>query len=147
MRKFVKKGIGAEGIIQKNFAALVRQYEGYKILDCAWWSYDSSGEARNAVTASLLKAKGLRGGKSDFEFIKNKICGRKSDNSPIYETHFIFIEFKKPKTATSAAGKQSESQKEFEDVFKDSVNCRYYMAYSVEEGIKILEKENILKGK
>ena len=30
MRKFVKKGIGPEGIMHKNFAALIRQYEGYK---------------------------------------------------------------------------------------------------------------------
>ena len=144
-RKFVKKGIGAEGIIHKNFAALVRKYEAYKQLNCAWWSYNAAGEARNATTASLLKAKGVRGGEPDFHFIKNKVCGRRSDNSTIYETHFVFIEFKKPKTATSAAGTQSDSQKEFENIFKDSVNCRYYIAFSVKEGIKILEKENILK--
>ena len=141
-----KRGLGAEDKIHKDFAALIRKYELYKKLDCAFWSYDSTGEKRTAITSSLLKAKGLQSGKADYLFIKNKICGRKHDcNSPIFETLYFWIEFKKPKTKSSAIGKQSESQKDFEAIFKDSVNSYYFLAYSVEEALKFLEKNKIIK--
>ena len=52
-----KRGLGIEDKIHKDFAAMIRQYELYKKLNCAFWSYDSTGEKRTAMTASLLKAK------------------------------------------------------------------------------------------
>lgn len=151
-----KRGLGPEDKIHKNFAALVRQYEGYGKLKCDYWSYDASGEKRTAMTASLLKSKGLRSGKSDYLFIKNKVCGRRSNNEPLFETHYLWLEMKKPKTGRidfsksntpkiwSPAGKQSEDQKKFGDIFSNSTNSRYALVYSVEEAINILIEEGIL---
>ena len=140
-----KRGLGPEDKIHKDFAALIRQYELYKKLACDFWSYDSTGEKRTVMTASLLKAKGLQSGKADYLFIKNKVCGRKHGcNSPIFETLYFWIEFKKPKTKT-AAGKQSESQKEFQKIFENSVNSFYFVAYSVKDAIEFLEKNGVIK--
>jgi hypothetical protein len=140
-----RRGLGIEDKIHKDFAAIIRQLELYKKLNCNFWSYDSTGEKRTVMTASLLKAKGLQSGKADYLFIKNRQCGRKHGcNSPIFETLYFWIEFKKPKTK-SAAGKQSESQKDFEDIFKDSVNSFYFVAYSVKEAIEFLEKNGVIK--
>lgn len=137
----MRRGLGLEDIMHKQFGGLMRQYEGYGKLNCAYWSYDASGEARTKTTASLLKSKGLNGGKGDYFFIKQQkaliIPGKNAID------HFIWLEFKKPKT-TTAKGKQSDSQKEFESKFKDSINSRYYLVYSVQEAIKILEREGIL---
>ncbi len=129
----IKRGLGYEDRMHKQFGGLMRQYEGYGKLKCSYWSYDASGEYRKPATACLLKAKGLNGSRSDYLFIVQRAR---------YD-HYIWIEFKKPKTDTPA-GKQSAGQKEFENNFKDSINSRYYVVYSVEEAIKILEKEGIL---
>jgi hypothetical protein len=124
----MKKGLGKEDMMHKNFGGLLRQYQAYGRLDCEWFSYDASGEYRKQTTGALLKAKGLAPGKSDYEFKKLK-------NDTM---HHIYIEMKAGK------GKQSEYQKKFEETCRDSVNNTYYLAYSVEEAIKILEKEKIL---
>lgn len=124
----MKRGLGYEDIMHKQFGGMLRQYEGYGKLKCEFWSYDGSGEKRNLITGSLLKAKGLNGGKSDYEF--RKLVGELM--------HHIYIEFKAPK------GKQSDNQVKFQVTCDKSSNDRYYLAYSVEQGIKILEKEEIL---
>lgn len=130
-----KIGIGNEGKLHKDFANLVRQYEGYKKLNCIRWSYDASGEKRSAITGSLLKAKGLRTGKPDYEFIF-KGC---INNLPI--ACYLYIEFK------FGQGKQSESQKVFEESVKEFLNIKYYIAYSVEEAINILIDNGIINTK
>ena len=135
--------LGVEDIIHKKFAAVVRQYEVYNQLKCSFWTYTPFGEFRKKTTAFLLAAKGTKAGVADYLFIKRKLSGIKPDGSDLFDLHYIWIEFKKPKTET-AAGKQNDSQKAFEAIFKDSLNSRYYIAYSVEEGIKILQKEGIL---
>ena len=121
------KGLGQEDHIHKSFAAIVKGYEVFNRLNCSFWSYDASGENRNAKTGALLKAKGLKKGQPDYHF--------KTLREGI--THYIYIEFKTDK------GKQSDSQKAFE---KDCVgsNEKYYIARSVEEGLDILKKEGIL---
>lgn len=140
----MRRGIGQEDIMHKQFGTLMRQYEGYKKLNCVFASYMPFGEKRTLQTASLLKAKFTKTGVPDYLFIVQKTAGPYNtfETRPV-EEHFIWLEFKKPKTL-SAKGKQSDSQKEFEKKFKYSVNSRYYLVYSVEEAVKILEKEQIL---
>jgi len=123
-----KIGIGPEGKMHKDFAGLLRQYEGYKKLNCVFWSYNASGERRTLMTGALLKAKGLAKGIPDFFFIKN--------NNGVAE--FIWIEFKAGK------GKQSDEQKKFEDSVSGFNNMRYYIVYSVADAIRILENEGII---
>ena len=123
-----KKGLGPEDIIHKNFAGLMKQYEGYKQLNAVWWSYDASGESRSKTTGGLLKSKGLRPGKSDFEVrtLRGDIM------------HHIYLEFKAGKN------KQQVNQKDFEFTCEGSINNRYYVVYSVEEAVGVLEKEGII---
>lgn len=128
MMKIKRRGLGQEDQLHKKFANTVRGYESFGKLKCQWWSYDASGENRKLETGALLKAKGLRPGKSDYEFkiIKKTVA------------HYVYIEFKTEK------GKQSESQKAFEETCTAS-NEAYYIARSVQEGIDILIKEGILE--
>lgn len=129
-----KIGIGSEGKMHKDFANIVKQYEGYNKLDCLFWTYNASGEKRNAITGALLKAKGLACGFPDYIFFQKVISAVESE----FDLKVIFIEFKAKK------GKQSESQKEFEDKFSNLQNASYNLAYSVEDGINILIKNKII---
>ena len=129
-----KIGIGPEGTMHKNFARLVRQYEAYnRLKDCAAWTYNAAGEKRSIMTGALLKAKGLAKGWPDYLFIKS-VAKKKQ-----FIAEFIWIEFKAPN------GKQSDEQFDFEVTCQHMQNMRYYLAYSVEQAIKILEKEGFLK--
>jgi hypothetical protein len=123
-----KIGIGAEGLLHKHFANIVRQYEVYKKLNCLFWTYSASGEYRKPTTGALLKAKGLKTGFADYHFIY------RIDNVD----HNLFIEFKAGKN------KQSQSQIDFQNLYKDSKNSFYYVVYSVEEAINILIKHNVI---
>jgi hypothetical protein len=67
-KKIRAKGLGQEDRTHKSFASIIRRYEVLGLLNCPWWSYDASGEYRNVKTGALLKAKGLRPGKADYEF-------------------------------------------------------------------------------
>jgi hypothetical protein len=134
-KHFKKKGIGSEGKIHKDFAMTIKQYQGYKQLKADWWSYDASGEKRNAITGALLKAKGLNSGKPDYEFIQVKTS---PNNKGLCLAHYIYIEFKKPKDINSPAGTQSDNQRKFESIFKNATNVNYYICYSVKEAIDIL---------
>lgn len=147
MKQHRKIGIGAEGHLHKQFGSLMKKYEALKRLDCIFWSYSGSGEKRSLTTASLLKAKGLKPGQPDYMFIKKRpdISTAYLTYPPQYKSidHYIYLEFKKPKTAT-AKGTQSATQKDFQARFKDSINSRYYIVYSIDEALKVLEKEGIL---
>lgn len=123
-----KIGIGAEGLLHKKFKNIVNQYEAYKQLNCVFWTYSASGEYRKPTTGALLKAKGLKTGFADYIFIY-RIDGI---------DHNIFLEFKAGKN------KQSQSQIDFQDLYKDSKNSFYYVVYSVEEAINILIIHNII---
>lgn len=125
-----RRGLGLEDALHKKFAALLRGYESLNLLKATWWSYDASGENRTIKTGSLLKAKGLNPGKSDYEFkyIKEGI------------THLLYLEFKTLK------GKQSSNQIKFEALCIGS-NEDYYIVRSVDEALKILEKHGIIKGR
>lgn len=131
-----KIGIGAEGLIHKQFASIIRGYEAYNKLNCLYWSYNASGEKRTPMTGALLKAKGLNKGMADYVFFQKKSL---PDTVPKFYLNVIFIEFKAGKN------KQSDSQKNFESKFIDLFNCKYYTCYSVNEAINVLEKENIIK--
>jgi len=117
-----------EDLIHKGFAKIVAEYEAFNLLKCNWRSYNASGEYRNKVTGGLLKAKGLIGGHSDYVFYHERggIC------------HNLFIEFK------ADNGRQSPNQVTFERAFLRCKNVNYHLAYSVEEGIKLLEKYKII---
>lgn len=123
----MRKGIGEEDRSHKSFASLIRGYETIGKLNSSWWSYDASGENRNIKTGALLKAKGLRPGKADYEFktIKDSIA------------HYTYLEFK------TKTGKQSPNQKLFEESCSAN-NEKYFLVRSVEEAILILELEGIL---
>ncbi len=120
----MRRGLGKEDILHKQFANTIRGYEAYNKLNCTFWSYFPSGEKRTFTTGSLLKAKATQTGVADFFFIEKK-----------GDFHRLtWIEFKTEK------GKQTESQKEFEAKFKDD----YFIARSVDEGVKILVKRGIV---
>lgn len=123
-----KIGIGAEGLLHKKFKNTVKEYEFYKKLNCLFWTYSASGEYRKPTTGALLKAKGLKTGFADYHFIY-RIDGI---------DHNIFLEFKAGKN------KQSQSQIDFQNLYKDSKNSFYYVVYSVEEAINILIKHNVI---
>lgn len=124
-----KIGIGAEGIIHKQFATIVKQYEFYNQLQCLFWSYNASGEKRTAITGALLKAKGLKTGQADYTFFYNQ-------NNV---ANILFIEFKAKK------GKQSDTQKEFESKFANLTNVDYQVCYSVNDAVELLKKVKIIK--
>lgn len=123
-----KKGLGEEDLMHKYFGALIKKYELMGLLECAFWSYDASGENRNQKTGALLKSKGLRPGQSDYFFkaIKKTIA------------HYIHIEFK------TKSGKLSVNQKLFRDTCS-AVNEFYYVCRSVQEAIEILIKHGVIK--
>lgn len=124
-----KIGIGAEGLIHKQFATIIKQYEFYNQINCLFWSYNAAGEKRSPITGSLLKAKGLKTGQADYTFYyqnRNSIA------------NILFLEFKAKK------GKQSESQKDFESKFEKTDNVNYEVCYSVNEAVSVLEKFGII---
>lgn len=127
-----KIGIGSEGKIHKDFANIIKQYEFYQKLDCLFWTYNASGEHRNSITGALLKAKGLACGFPDYIFFKKILLEE-------YYVEVVFIEFKAGK------GKQSDSQKKFQAKFEGLRNAHYYLCYSVEEALKVLRDEEVLK--
>jgi hypothetical protein len=128
-----KIGIGAEGLIHKNFADLLRVKEYLKQINCVFWSYNAAGEKRSPITGALLKAKGLKTGQADYTFYYQ--------NRNSYNVNILFLEFKAKK------GKQSESQKDFESKFEAKDNVNYEVCYSVDEAVSVLEKFGIMKGK
>jgi hypothetical protein len=126
-----KIGIGAEGLIHKQFAIIVKQYEIYNQINCLFWSYNAAGEKRSPITGSLLKAKGLKTGQADYTFYYQ--------NRNSYTVNILFLEFKAKK------GKQSESQKDFASKFEKTDNVNYEVCYSVNEAVSVLEKFWIIK--
>ena len=126
-----KIGIGAEGLIHKNFADLLRVKEYLNQLNCVFWSYNAAGEKRSPITGALLKAKGLKTGQADYTFYYQ--------NRNSYTVNILFLEFKAKK------GKQSESQKDFASKFENKNNVNYEVCYSVNEAVTVLEKFGIMK--
>lgn len=138
-RKTTKKiGIGYEGQMHKNFATKIKEYLFKNKSNFDFYHYDTSGEDRNPVTASLIKAKGGQTGIADYLFIKVREIG----GSKI--AFYYYIEFKKPKTEKSRAGTQSESQKKFQAIFEGCDNVTYNLVYSIDEAINILKKHKLI---
>lgn len=120
--------LGPEDLQHKQFANTIKHYKALNKLNCCFWSYSPSGEKRNAITGSLLKAKGLTKGIPDFEFrlLKDKIM------------QHIYIEFKYGKN------KQSPEQVYFQKTCDESINDNYYLAYSVDDAINILIDNGVI---
>ena len=127
--------LGKEDIAHKRIANQLRGYEAWGLLKCRWWSYDASGENRAQKTGALLKAKGLKSGKSDYEFRVNKKG----------VMHHIYIEIKIAKNDEAGKKKQQDNQKEFESTCDEVDNNRYYLVSGIDH-VDILPKvEQVLK--
>lgn len=125
-----KRGIGAEDRIHMDFGLLIQKYKFYnKLKNCPVATYMPFGEKRTLATGVLLKKKGTIRGVPDWLFIK--------DNNGAAE--FIWLEFKAEK------GKQSPEQLDFQKMCDSFGNMRYYLPRSVNEALKILEKEQLLE--
>ena len=129
MTKPRKKGIGPEDKIHLAFGQIIQKYQFYNKLKVCAWTYFPAGELRTHSTGVLLKKKGLQRGFPDYLFIKPEVEGN---------AEMIWLEFKAEK------GTQSEHQINFQVSCDLTSNMRYYLPRSVEEGVKILEKEGIL---
>ena len=132
----MRQGLKPEDLIHKQFASQINSYQFYGKLNCVFWTYSASGESRSVKTGSLLKSKGLKKGQPDFHFII-----RKKITYGLFERLIdfnVFLEFKAGKN------KQTAEQLAFQSLFKDSNNSKYFVAYSVDEAISVLEKEGIV---
>ena len=82
-----------------------------------------NGGARDTITASKLKAEGVKKGVADV-FIPISAHGM----------HGLWIEFKRPGTETQSEGKLSTEQKEFRD-FVLSEKYGHFVAYSYSQAV------------
>lgn len=125
-------GLGKEDLMHIQFASIVRGYDDLNQLNCLFWSYSSSGEKRTLQTGALLKKKGLKKGIPDFSFkYVNKVVSS-------FSSH-LHLEFKVGKN------KQTPEQEKYEKDCELLENEFYYTPRSVEEGLNILKKHEILK--
>ena len=93
-----------------------------------FWTYEPFGEYRKPTTGALLKAKGTKRGVPDFQLIfENKVDKTKSI--------ILWLECKVGKN------KQSPEQIEFERIVEQFEDHYYYLVYSLEDVIKILNFE------
>ncbi|MBO4516765.1 hypothetical protein J5751_05045 [bacterium] len=118
-----------EDQLHKQVANLLFQLEGLgKFGKNGFFTYFPAGEKRNAITGSLLKAKGTRKGVPDFMIILRDI----------EITSFLWIECKTLK------GKQTTEQKEFEHKTTNQINENYIVIRSLEELMDYLHKIKLL---
>jgi|APGre2960657404_1045060.scaffolds.fasta_scaffold194912_1 hypothetical protein len=125
-----RNGFGEEDNMHFKFAAEMKT----KILEkkiCqnfVRFGYNTAGEYRPIKTAVTIKKKHGETGVADY-LVEHRIDGI---------DHTVYLEFKAGKN------KQSQSQIDFQNLYKDSKNSFYYVVYSVEEAINILIKHNII---
>lgn len=125
-----RNGFGEEDNLHLDFVAAMKT----KILEkkiCqnfVRFGYNTAGEYRPIKTACTIKRKHGETGVADY-LVEHRIDGI---------DHRVYLEFKAGKN------KQSQSQIDFQNLYKDSKNSFYYVVYSVEEAINILIKHNII---
>ena len=109
---------------EDDFHKTIKDYLELKIRgENDFWTYLPFGEKRNAITGSLLKAKGTKRGVPDFMILK-----RKKDITSI-----IWLEAKVGKN------KQSKEQIDFENKTKNMKNEKYFVFYPQDNWEKILD--------
>jgi len=134
-----KNGLGEEDYMHLNFVAEMHiKFLQKKISkNFVRYGYNTAGEYRPIKTALTIKRKhGETGvkrkhgetGVADY-LVQYRIDGI---------DHTVYLEFKAGKN------KQSQSQIDFQNLYKDSKNSFYYVVYSVEEAINILIKHNVI---
>lgn len=135
-KSLVKKRKQPEGEIQSKFGQMLNGNLKHRLSpNLIYWTYSSAGEKKPIRTAVLQKRKGVIPGDSDyrFEILRKSECGCGND----YQ-YTIYLEFKSQK------GSLTPGQKTFKEKHSNIKNVICYYPRSVEEGIKILEKEGIL---
>lgn len=158
-----KQAIAQKANNSVDFFNAVAKYQHYK-LRCVVWSYMPFGEKRTAVTASLLWCKGTKNSFADYLFIKKGFYTNTDFmNSVSAEMDFFhWLETKSPsrekivdkfskrsgkmelKVQKISAGKQSEGQIAFQNMWKDSANSTYDVVESLEQAIEFLIQKRIL---
>lgn len=125
-----KNGLGEEDYMHLNFVAEMHiKFLQKKISkNFVRYGYNTAGEYRPIKTALTIKRKHGETGVADY-IVEYRIDG--IDNR-------VYLEFKAGKN------KQSQSQIDFQNLYKDSKNSFYYVVYSVEEAINILIKHNVI---
>mgnify|MGYP003334342774 CR=1 FL=1 len=125
-----KNGLGEEDYMHLNFVAEMHiKFLQKKISkNFVRYGYNTAGEYRPIKTALTIKRKHGETGVADY-IVEYRIDGI---------DHRVYLEFKAGKN------KQSQSQIDFQNLYKDSKNSFYYVVYSVEEAINILIKHNVI---
>ena len=125
-----KNGLGEEDYMHLNFVAEMHvKFLQKKICqNFVRYGYNTAGEYRPIKTALTIKRKHGETGVADY-IVEYRIDGI---------DHRVYLEFKAGKN------KQSQSQIDFQNLYKDSKNSFYYVVYSVEEALNILIKHNII---
>lgn len=125
-----KNGLGEEDYMHLNFVAEMHiKFLQKKISkNFVRYGYNTAGEYRPIKTALTIKRKHGETGVADY-IVEYRIDGI---------DHRVYLEFKAGKN------KQSQSQIDFQNLYKDSKNSFYYVVYSVEDAINILIKHNVI---
>ena len=125
-----KNGLGEEDYMHLNFVAEMHiKFLQKKISkNFVRYGYNTAGEYRPIKTALTIKRKHGETGVADY-IVEYRIDGI---------DHRVYLEFKAGKN------KQSQSQIDFQNLYKDSKNSFYYVVYSVKEAINILIKHNVI---
>lgn len=125
-----KNGLGEEDYMHLNFVAEMHiKFLQKKISkNFVRYGYNTAGEYRPIKTALTIKRKHGETGVADY-IVEYRIDGI---------DHRVYLEFKAGKN------KQSQSQIDFQNLYKESKNSFYYVVYSVEEAINILIKHNVI---
>ena len=125
-----KNGLGEEDYMHLNFVAEMHiKFLQKKISkNFVRYGYNTAGEYRPIKTALTIKRKHGETGVADY-IVEYRIDGI---------DHRVYLEFKAGKN------KQSQSQIDFQNLYKESKNSFYYVVYSVEDAINILIKHNVI---
>lgn len=125
-----KNGLGEEDYMHLNFVAEMHiKFLQKKISkNFVRYGYNTAGEYRPIKTALTIKRKHGETGVADY-IVEYRIDGI---------DHRVYLEFKAGKN------KQSQSQIDFQNLYKNSKNSFYYVVYSVKEAINILIKHNVI---
>ena len=125
-----RNGFGEEDKIHFDFVVAMKTKILQKKIcqNFVRYGYNTAGEYRPIKTASTIKRKHGETGVADY-LVEHRIDGI---------DHRVYLEFKAGKN------KQSQSQIDFQNLYKDSKNSFYYVVYSVEEAINILIEHNII---
>ena len=103
-----------------------------------WLHSSLNGVKVNSIRqAQILKAEGMKSGICDL-FLPLPKWTFNDSGDKIMQYAGLYIEMKKPKTASSAKGSLSQSQKDFIE-YANSVGYKASVAYGAREAIQIIK--------